>query len=75
MLYEYVKKILEKGTNDGKDVLVARDVLINEEPEKKDEYFLAGAALKHWYDDITEMWRNGDLEGLKEFCEGIESED
>ena len=68
MLYELVTKILEKGKAEGVDLIVARDMLVNETPDEYDNLYDAGEVIRYYYDEITLLRRKGNEDAIKEIC-------
>lgn len=69
MLFENVKAILDTSKEKEVDVLVARDMLINENPEKKAEIKEASEFIGSCYDAVTKCRRMGDNATIKKLCE------
>lgn len=74
MLFENIKKILEKSKEKKVDLLVARDMLTAEQPENGKKLAKASEVLKYYYNVITKLWNDGDTDTIAEICELYEAE-
>lgn len=75
MLYETITKILNKGKTEDKDLLVARDMLVKEDPSMTDELYKASDVLRAYYREITSLRNAGDEANIQKLCTLIESGD
>ena len=74
MLYENIKKILDKAKEEDIQILTAKDILIKNDPEAEQlekDY----EVLKTYYKFITTCRRNENEEAIKKLCELYEKED
>lgn len=69
MLFENVKAILDISKEKEVDVLVARDMLINENQEKKAEIIEASEFIHAHYTAVTKCRRMGDDASIEKLCE------
>ena len=77
MLYEYVKKILDKSKETKVDLSVAKDMLgVGEIPEERKRLHNAFKILDgRYYSAITTLRRDGNEDKIKELCGYIEAKD
>ena len=75
MLYENIKKVLDKAKEKGVDILVARDMVINADKIKEDEYMVASKVIQTYYKFITGCRVAGNEEDVKTLCELYENGD
>ena len=68
MLYENIKKILDKAKEEDIQILTAKDILIknDSEPEQLEKDY---EVLKTYYKFITACRNIGDDESIKKLCE------
>lgn len=68
MLYDNIKKILDKAKEEDIQILTSKDILLKNNPEAEQlekDY----EVLKTYYKFITACRRNGDEENIKKLCE------
>lgn len=77
MMYNYVKKILDKGKEKDVDLLVARDMLFVDASEEEVEFLKKACEIltSGYYEVITTLRREGREAELEEFCTYIENDD
>ena len=69
MLFKNVKAILDTSKEKEVDVLVARDMLIAENPEDKAEIMKASDFINAHYTAVTKCRRMGDDAKIEKLCE------
>lgn len=69
MLFKNVKAILDTSKEKEVDVLVARDMLIAENPEDKVEIMKASDFIHTYYPAVTKCRRMGDDGKIEKLCD------
>ena len=69
MLFKNVKAILDISKEKAVDVLVARDMLIAENPEGKEELMKASDFIHAHYAAVTKCRRMGDDAKIEKLCQ------
>lgn len=69
MLFKNVKAILDTSKEKEVDVLVARDMLIAENPEDKPEIMKADDFIRDYYSAVTKCRRMGDDAKIEKLCD------
>lgn len=69
MLFKNVKAILDTSKEKEVDVLVARDMLVAENPEGKADIVKASDFIHDYYDAVTKCRRMGDDATIEKLCD------
>ena len=75
MLFENVSKILDVAKEKDVDILVARDMVINDNKENKEEIKKASEVIETYYKFVTACRVAGDEGSINKLCDLYEAGD